>query len=116
MLNKVQGQGTLSVDSVRDILEAVHQEGANNNTLYSNIFDLRNGVIYLYYWHQYGEIVSLDVKDEISKGAAIVAVRDLFPEETQAVAALEFGRYQGEIPLMGEWISLGGWVCRPAAS
>ncbi len=71
MLGKSQDQGTLSVDSVRDVLQAVHQEGSNNNTLYSNVFDLRNGVVYLYYWHQYGEVVTLDVKEEISKGAAI---------------------------------------------
>lgn len=109
MLNKVQEQGTLSIESVRDILDAVHQEGSTNNTLYSNIFDLRNGVVYLYYWHQYSEVVSLDIKEEITKGASITPVRELFSVDTQATAELEYLRYQSKVPLVGEWVSWG-WL------
>ncbi len=66
MLDKIMKKADLSVNSVFNILDAVHQEGLKNNTLYSNVFDLKNGIVYLTYWYQFDEVIKLNVADEVS--------------------------------------------------
>jgi hypothetical protein len=108
MLADIQDHGSLSVDSSLGILDAVHVEGANNNTVYSNVFDLKNGEIYLVYWHQFDEVIKLNVKEEITKGSNPRLLRDVFSDETVGWAETEFLRYQGKIPLVGEYF-IWGW-------
>lgn len=109
MLEEIQRDGRLNVEAVRDILDAVHQESATNNTLYSNIFDLRNGKIYLYYWHQYDEVVTLDLQEMVADGEALIRIEELFSDDTTARADREFKRYTGEIMMTEEFIILG-WL------
>jgi len=82
MLGRLQGDNDRRVEALRDIVAAVHVEGPEINTLYSNIMDLRRGVVYLYYWHQYGEVVTLDVRQEIAKAPEPTPLRRLFSPET----------------------------------
>jgi hypothetical protein len=102
MLDKMQNKGTFSVDGVFKILDKVHQEGRKNNTLYSNVFDLKNGVVYLTYWYQFDEVITLNVAEEIDKHTSIGAVpnssdkvrlRSLFSEKTVSHAEKSFQRY-----------------------
>jgi hypothetical protein len=53
----------LSVESMRDVLDAVHQHGSVH-TLYSNVYDLKNKVVYLYYFHNYDDVIVLDLEEE----------------------------------------------------
>ncbi len=62
----------------RRICSAVHQEG-NNSTLYSTIYDLKHQVIYLYHFHNFENVVVLDLKKELAKGERILEMPDLFP-------------------------------------
>lgn len=108
MLTKIGNEDDLTVKAFQKILDAVHVEGDRNNTLYSNVFDLNTGTIYLYYWHQYGEVVTLNVEDEIAAGSPVRQIQDLFSEKTVTSAETEFRRYLGEIPLVEEYY-LAGW-------
>ena len=90
MLKGINSENDLSVDVFKAILDSVHVEGIFNNTLYSNIFDLSNGIIYLYHWHQFEEVVALKVKEELAKGEFNVRIQDLFSEETAANASKEY--------------------------
>jgi len=56
-----------NLDSVRRVLAATHQEGYVN-TLYSNICDLKNKKMYLYYFHNFEEPVVIDLGEELQKG------------------------------------------------
>ena len=56
----------LSVESMRDVLDAVHVEG-HSSTLYSNVYDLQNKLVYLYYFHNYDEVVVLDLAEELAQ-------------------------------------------------
>lgn len=115
MLTKIQDSGNLTVDSFRNILDAVHQEGDINNTLYSNIFDLKNGTIYLYYWHQFNEVLVLNVHEEVAKGESLQFIKDLFSDSTVSRAQREFQRHQGKLPLISEYFVVG-WYILSAAS
>ncbi len=94
MLERIEREEDLTVDYFRSILDSVHVEGAAHNTLYSNVFDLRNGLIYLYYWHQFDEVVVLDVAEELAKATRPTRLRELFSAETVERASEEFARYQ----------------------
>ena len=82
MLEKIRNEDDLTVDYFRSLLDAVHQEGPSVNTVYSNIFDLKNGIIYLYHWHQFYEVAKLDVENELLKAPSPTRIRALFSQET----------------------------------
>ena len=67
----------LSPDLIRDVLEKTHQEGAGL-TVYSNIYDLKNGVISLYYLRNFKDVVVLDLAEELEKGERRVDLSSLF--------------------------------------
>ena len=47
---KMLSRNEVTVDAFRKILAAVHQEGDKGGTLYSNIYDVNRGLIYLYHF------------------------------------------------------------------
>ena len=97
MLEEIQDEDDLTADYFRSILDAVHQEGPSVNTVYSNVFDLRNCIIYLYHWHQFDEIVKLNVAEEVARAPSPTRIRDLFSQETVDQASKEYLAYQKKI-------------------
>lgn len=67
-----------SVEGVRDVLAAVHQEG-KYSTQYSNVYDLTNGVVYTYHFHDFTNVVKFDLNEELAKGDRIIDLPPLFP-------------------------------------
>ncbi len=94
MLGRIESEADLTVEYFASILDSVHVESATGNTLYSNVFDLKHGLVHLYYWHQFDEVVTLDVAEELAQGSRTTRLRDLFSEETVKRADDEFRRYQ----------------------
>ncbi|MBN1856971.1 MAG: hypothetical protein JW846_08475 [Dehalococcoidia bacterium] len=72
----------LTLELCRDILHSVSQREAASCTLYSNVIDPSNGLVYLYYHRQYDEVAILNVAAELSRGKGVHKMRDLFSEET----------------------------------
>jgi len=73
----------VSVDNFRRILAAVHSEG-EDVTLYSYIADLKRGRVYLYHFHNFENVVVLDVRKELAKGRHIYGLPELFPKTDAA--------------------------------
>ena len=57
----------LSVELIRKILGATHQEGGAL-TVYSNIYDLKNGIVYIYDLRNFEEVVIMNISEELKKG------------------------------------------------
>jgi hypothetical protein len=95
MLDRIFERSVLDVEQLRMVLDAVHVEGPSSNTVYSNIFDLRQGVIYLYHWYQFDEAVVLDVDEVLAQGASSGRIRSLFSQETVDEAAAAYDYYLG---------------------
>jgi len=96
MLEKIEQGDGLTVDYARSILDAVHVEGPETNTLYTNIFDLRNGLIYLYYWHQYDEVVTLNVAELLARGSWVRRISDSFSPRTYVRGLAEYVEYRDQ--------------------
>ena len=96
-VQKMLENSEINIALFRDILEETHEEG-KYKTQYSNIYDLRNGIIYLYYFHDYTNCIKLDLKEELKKGKRTVEMHKLFPDNKQAES------YREDIlNKMGEW-------------
>jgi len=76
---------TLAVGRMRDILDDVHVSG-DVNTLYSNVYDLTELIVYLYHFHDFGEVVVIDLAAELAKGFHVVDLPLLFPSNAEAQA------------------------------
>lgn len=71
----------LTLDVIREILSATHAEG-DYPTNYSNICDLKNGIVYLYNFHNFEHVVTFNLKEELKKGKRIQEISSLFPYTT----------------------------------
>ena len=92
----------VSLDLVRAVLSATHQEG-QYPTVYSNICDLRNGILYLYNFHNFEEVVVFDLEEELKKGRKTYDIPSLFSVTTHV--AYVFAR-QRTIPASEELIKV----------
>jgi len=74
---------TPTVAHFRDILKATHRGNLNviGRTLYSNIYDLKKGLVYLYYLHNFDNEVVLDLSEELKKGHHYYELPSLFGKE-----------------------------------
>ncbi len=93
MLEEMLDTGGPSPEGCNSVLEAVAQKGATVNTVYSNIFNTRNQVVYLYYFHQFDEVVTLDLAEELEEGFHCEVIGRLFTPETQERARAEAKSY-----------------------
>jgi hypothetical protein len=67
MLGEIEGEHDLTADYIASILDAIHVENMWVNTAISYIFDLNSGDIYIYYIHQFGEVVKMNVEEEMTE-------------------------------------------------
>jgi len=80
MLDTLGESQTLTPEFAGKILQAVHLKTLTTHTLYSNVVDLKNGDIYIYYMSQYDEAIKLNIADELAKGQRVIEARSLFPD------------------------------------
>jgi hypothetical protein len=79
----LKDKSTLSIEHFRDILEATHQNNIGTKTLYSNIYDLRNKLVYLYYLHNYDSEVIINLEEELLKGNHYYEIPSLFGDDVK---------------------------------
>jgi penicillin V acylase-like amidase (Ntn superfamily) len=75
----------LSINSCRDVLAATRQ-ARSAPTQYSNVYNLKQGLVYLYHFHNFEEVVCIDLKEELAKGAHETDLPTLFSENEQFTA------------------------------
>jgi hypothetical protein len=76
----------VSTGLVRKVLDATHQEGTVN-TVYSTVYDLKTQTIHLYYFHDFANVVTFDLRAELGKGLHGFEIPTLFGSN-QAGAAV----------------------------
>jgi hypothetical protein len=61
----------------------VCREKIGDGTLLSSIWDLNNGTVNLYFYHDYKTTVQFDLNQELKKGDHIIAIETLFPHNSE---------------------------------
>jgi len=84
-MNRFGASDVASADLLRCILDAVHASGVTN-TLYSNVYDLTEKIVYLYFFHDFDEVVTIDLAAELERGFHVVDIASLFPPNSVAAA------------------------------
>lgn len=84
--NSLNDNRNLSVDLFKKILADVRVEGTMGSatTVYSTIYDLKKGKIYLYYFHNFTEEIIFDINSELKKGKRTIKIKSLFPKNIAA--------------------------------
>ena len=67
----------LNASLIRGVLSATHQEG-EFPTLYSNIYDLKAGLVTVYFFHNFEEAVTLNLAEELKQGGRWVELASLY--------------------------------------
>lgn len=93
MLKKIKNKNDLTEAYFRHILKGTHIESGLGNTLYSQVYDLKSGNIYLYYWHQYDESVIINIIDAIKTVNSPILIKNLFSKNTIERATNEYNNY-----------------------
>ncbi len=83
-----------TVDVIRSVLSATHFD-IGSPTLYSNICDLKQKQLYLYFFHNFEEAVVFDLDKELKKGNASYKIPSLFP--TTPFAAHQYSQLGSKI-------------------
>jgi penicillin V acylase-like amidase (Ntn superfamily) len=78
-VERLEGAKEVSLPLCRKVLAATAQEG-DTPTQYSNVFDLEKGLIYLYHFHDFEDVVAFDLEEELKKGAHVLEIARLFPQ------------------------------------
>lgn len=115
LLKKVGVSEQLTPEYVKQVLDATHQESADINTLYSTIYDLKRGIILIYYFHQFEEVVELSVKDLLDHKPEPVQLSSLFSESVIEQAEPVLSRYRflhtlGDMLKILGIVSVLGWA------
>jgi hypothetical protein len=71
--------GSYSVELFRQVLDATHQDHSVQ-TVYSQVYDLKKGLITLYLFHDFQNGVVLNLADELAKGPHMASVASFFPK------------------------------------
>jgi len=66
-----------SVQLCESILDAVHTE----YTQYSNIYDLKKRIVYLYHFHDFDNVIEIDLLEELKKEKNSYDIESLFPDK-----------------------------------
>ena len=82
-VDMLENMNSLSVDYFMDICNATHSEGLYSYTIYSNVYDLIDGVVYLYYMHDYSKVKVFNLSREMSYGFQSYFMSDLFDNENE---------------------------------
>lgn len=78
----------VSVEFCRDVLGKTRQNG-RAPTQYSNVYDLKKGLVYLYHFHNFEEVVCLNLAEELAKGAHEVDLPSLYSGNDEFMAFKE---------------------------
>ncbi len=67
----------ISTEFFRSVCDAVHQGGKNPTSL-STVYDVTTGDLYVYYFHNYEEVLAFNLYDELAKGEQYYSLPDYF--------------------------------------
>lgn len=69
-----------NITYLKSLSDAMHQDWKGmGGTIYTTIYDVDDGKIYVYFFHDYKHQISFDLKDELAKGDHIIEMASIFP-------------------------------------
>ena len=79
-----------------------------DGTLLTTIRDLSDGIIYLYFYHDYKHQVKFNLKDELAKGDHVLEIPALFPANAEYERLINYKTPQNSTPIVAFFVFCGG--------
>ena len=77
----LENQRDTTVSFCTSVMDTMHQEKDwGGGTMYTTIYDLNEGTIYLYYFHDYTHVAKFNLNHELEKEDYSLVIPELFPE------------------------------------
>lgn len=84
---------------------SVNREKAGDGTLYTTIYDLDEGLIYAWFFHDFSRCVTFNLREELSRGNHRYSFPELFPGNVKYQQFLRYKTPQNDRFIMGFMIS-----------
>ena len=92
-----------TISDIKAVMDSIHQETKWGGTLYTTVYDLNNGKVYLYHFYDYDNVVTFDLKEELKKGYRVLNIPELFPNnEVGKRYFVEYNRILKQIKQLGD--------------
>ncbi|MES2478091.1 MAG: hypothetical protein V4561_03335 [Bacteroidota bacterium] len=98
-LNNKQLDNSLSFCTALSDTMSVNRAKVGNGTLYTNIYDLNEGLVHLYFFHDYSRGVTFNLKEELAKGEHSYSFAELFPDNRGFQQFLDYKTPQNSKPI-----------------
>jgi len=77
----LESRSDTSINFCSSVMDTMHQEKVwGAGTMYTTIYDLNEGAVYLYFFHDYKHAVKFSLVQELKRGDSSLVIPDLFPE------------------------------------
>jgi hypothetical protein len=76
-VNMLEEMNELTIEYFTSICNATHNTGTYPS-VYSNVYDLTEGILYLYYFYNYENVVAINLEEELAHGEHVYFLEDLF--------------------------------------
>lgn len=86
---------------------SVNRVKVGDGTLYTSIYDLDEGLVHLYFFHDYNQVLSFNLKEELSKGPHSYSFAELFPHNTGFKKFLDYQTPQNNMTLLVYLLTCG---------
>jgi tetratricopeptide (TPR) repeat protein len=99
----LKNSGDISAKYCTALMDSVHQSTKWGGTIYTTVYDLQEGKIYLYYFYNYENVIIFDLQEELKKGDKVLNMPELFPQNaTGQKYYTEYNRILTKIKALGE--------------
>lgn len=97
----LSGDYEATIEYCKAMMDSVHQEGNWGGTLYTTIYDLDKLTIDLYYFYDYENMVTFNLKEELKKGDRIIEIPQLFPNNS--IGMRYYTEYNKILPMLKQF-------------
>ncbi|RYM31418.1 hypothetical protein ERX46_16030 [Brumimicrobium glaciale] len=89
----LEAEADTTLSYLRSLSDTLHQRWPDNvaGTLYTTIYDLNEGTVNLYFYHDYNFSVKFKLKDKLNKRDTILVIPSMFPNSTDGQS--QFNRF-----------------------
>ena len=90
-----------SLGFCRSVMDTMHEcrDKMGDGTTYTSIYDLNQGQIYLYFYHDFKHTVTLNLQEELAKGYHLFKMPELFPVNPEYISLAKHKTPFNYIPL-----------------
>ncbi|PWV51545.1 hypothetical protein [Chitinophaga sp. S165] len=88
----LENKADTSLSFCTSVMDTMHQcrNKIGDGTLYTIIYDSNEGLIYLYFYHDFTQVVKFDLREELAKGDHVLNIPGLFPENKEYLQFLHY--------------------------